>query len=147
MRPHAELIEKYLEEGRWYYRISPDGEWLVLTNPSFNSSTEYKLEPRYCEKRTAMVRDWLSGTEYQILRWNNWEPASCEDLLQVGLDFLRKKPNIVKMRIRNALMASSLKEGTPFFMTALTDEHAMRIEGLKQFMRWVGPWQETEVEI
>lgn len=147
MRPHAELIEKHLEEGRWYYRLSPDGEWVIASNLPFSSDTEYKFEPRYCETRKALVRDWLNGAEYQYLSGGLWWPAACEELLQLALCFLRKKPNIVKLRSRMAVMKSTTQDGRPFLMQALRSEQEAAIQRQTHFIRWMGPWQETEVEI
>lgn len=143
-RPHADLIEKHLEDVQWFCRSDFNGRWNPC-DPSFNAGFEYKVEPKYCEKRKAMVRDWLSGTEYEFV--SNEKTANAHDLLRHDLNNLRKKPTTKKLRIRTAVMKSTLSGGLPFTMSAMTDEQEAHVASLKQFIRWMGPWQETEVEI
>jgi len=146
-RPHADLIEKRLEDVKWSYRTPRNGSWLTHSTPAFNPDFEYKCEPAFTEKRKALVRDWLSGTEYQVKQSGNWVPADTSDMLKTDAEFLRKKPTTQKMRSRTAVMKSTVSGGLPFTMSATTGEQESYIASLKQFIRWMGPWQETEVEV
>ena len=145
-RPHADLIEKRLEDEKWSYRTPRNGSWLTHSTPAFTPDFEYKCEPAFTEKRKALVRDWLSGTEYEVKRSKGWEPADACDMLETDAEFLRKKPTTQKLRIRTAVMKSTVSGGLPFTMSATTGEQESYIASLKQFIRWMGPWQEVEVE-
>lgn len=150
-RPHADLIEKRLNESHWSYRIKGCSHWTQVSAPSFDDDVEYKQEAAFTEGRKKLIRDWLDGIEYDynpaLLGGKTWRTATADEVINAPESYLRKKPTTEKVRSRVAVLKPIIPGYPPGTATANTDNAAGAIEKRKDFIRWMGPWQETEVEI